>query len=149
MGHHRLPRLYPRADPDRARRGRSIRHGAAAGGGAGGMLLPGGNRAATEGQARAAPRGGDADAAGDFRVHQQAATRPSRGPNPAAGHGCRRLNYSAYLGRGTAQPLAAFVLQYSALGKVEGYGAGRAETGQWQWADRLSARSGALPPLEA
>ena len=41
VGHHRSARLHPRADPDRAGRGRSIRHAPADRGGAAGMLLPG------------------------------------------------------------------------------------------------------------
>ena len=44
MGHHRGARLYPRADPDRAGRGRPIRHGAADRGRETGMLLPGRSR---------------------------------------------------------------------------------------------------------
>ena len=41
VGHHRGARLHPRADPDRARRGRSIRHAEAGRGGGAGMLLSG------------------------------------------------------------------------------------------------------------
>jgi pimeloyl-ACP methyl ester carboxylesterase len=41
MGHHRGAGLHPRADPDRAGGGRSIRHAAAGRGGEGGVLLPG------------------------------------------------------------------------------------------------------------
>ena len=41
MGYHRSARLYPRADPGRAGRGRPIRHDQAGRGGAGGVLLPG------------------------------------------------------------------------------------------------------------
>ena len=46
LGHHRIPRLYPRAGADRAGRGRPIRHGQADRGGGAGMLLPGRGRAA-------------------------------------------------------------------------------------------------------
>ena len=46
MGHHRRARLHPRADPDRAGRKRSIRHGTAARSCKGRMLLPGRDRGA-------------------------------------------------------------------------------------------------------
>ena len=62
VGHHRRARLYPRADADRAGRGRPIRHRAPGRGGAGGMLLPGRGRAAAGRAPRAVSRspGGDA-----------------------------------------------------------------------------------------
>ena len=57
MGHHRRARLYPRADADRAGRGRPVRHRAADRGGGARMLLPGRGRAAAGRPPCAAPRG--------------------------------------------------------------------------------------------
>ena len=80
MGYHRATRLYPRADADRAGRGRSIRHGQADRGRAGRMLLPGRGRAAAGRQALAAARGAGGDAEGDrgFRRPHLGERRPAR-----------------------------------------------------------------------
>src|SRR5579872_1356599 len=66
MGYHRAACLHPRADPDRARRGRPIRNGEADRGRARGVLLPGRGCALAGRPAFAATRHAGDDAQSDF-----------------------------------------------------------------------------------
>ncbi len=103
MGHYRVPRLHPRADADRAGRGRSIRHGQADRGGGTRMLLPGRGRVLPG--VKHSPQREAAEAAleGDWGICRQGVGAISFSLSPC-GRGCR-ANKVSEAGEGAVREL--------------------------------------------
>ena len=94
VGYHRSARLYPRADPHRAGRRRSVRFAQAGRDRAARVLLPGRNVGAARRAPRAAARSSGADAQRRRRLHQSAVARSPRRRADGQFRGCPIMNYS-------------------------------------------------------